>query len=515
MDKFDYIETSADGCLNAIIEMMDQQLDRQSIIRFIQYNKSFLVYENTCELCACIAIIEGYLVGLNDLEEGKLLFQNALSFFCGMNIVYFAYAKFQFLIGDLLKSRQILSSMLETQPLNQQVSTILKNVQNGKNSFGFENKRAFSKISYYWDNFSPSNPFQSVFNDKEQINESKFATPCKSLKREKILERCIKTPTLPPIVMMLSRGIYDDEDSSDHYKSFCKLNFSNIDVKEEVSVCKSPEAKIKRVPKTPRALVGPRRVAVNLESCENIEKNTSNKKANEIMKQTKESTSSNGSSATFDEVSTEPDKVQEFKKNLKVLLINNEAYWLAKLIGRGGSSFVYQVGDSSGNIKAVKEVSFKSKNEPSYKSFISEISILKNLRNPTHVVEIFDYEIGDGFLYMVMEFGSTDLCKLMNKKKLIPLEVAAYWNGILNAILYIHSNDVIHLDIKPENFILVEGTIKLIDFGISTSLHPGASCIYREILVGTLNYISPETLQNQSNSEQPLYKVIIINYFKN
>lgn len=52
--------------------------------------------------------------------------------------------------GDLLKSRQILSSMLETQPLNQQVSTILKNVQNGKNSFGFENKRAFSKISYYW-----------------------------------------------------------------------------------------------------------------------------------------------------------------------------------------------------------------------------------------------------------------------------------------------------------------------------------------------------------------------------
>ena len=78
------------------------------------------------------------------------------------------------------------------------------------------------------------------------------------------------------------------------------------------------------------------------------------------MKQTKESTSSNGSSATFDEVSTEPDKVQEFKKNLKVLLINNEAYWLAKLIGRGGSSFVYQVGDSSGNIKAVKEVSLYS-----------------------------------------------------------------------------------------------------------------------------------------------------------
>ena len=105
-----------------------------------------------------------------------------------------------------------------------------------------------------------------------------FATPCKSLKRwissqllylwyyfksiffyftrEKILERCIKTPTLPPMwdvsnklifssiclfsVMMLSRGIYDDEDSSDHYKSFCKLNFSNIDIKEEVSVCKSP-----------------------------------------------------------------------------------------------------------------------------------------------------------------------------------------------------------------------------------------------------------------------------------
>ena len=40
----------------------------------------------------------------------------------------------------------------------------------------------------------------------------------------------------------------------------------------------------------------------------------------------------------------------------------------------------------------------------------------------------------------------------------------------LLGLAHIHSCDVVHLDIKPENFLLVEGVLKIIDFGLAKKL---------------------------------------------
>ncbi len=45
-----------------------------------------------------------------------------------------------------------------------------------------------------------------------------------------------------------------------------------------------------------------------------------------------------------------------------------------------------------------------------------------------------------------------------------------YWQQMLEAVQTIHDARVIHSDLKPANFLSVEGVLKLIDFGIASGM---------------------------------------------
>lgn len=53
---------------------------------------------------------------------------------------------------------------------------------------------------------------------------------------------------------------------------------------------------------------------------------------------------------------------------------------------------------------------------------------------------------------------------------------------------------VIHADLKPANFLLVCGRLKLIDFGIASAISGDATSVVRSQAAGTYSYISPEAL---------------------
>ena len=69
---------------------------------------------------------------------------------------------------------------------------------------------------------------------------------------------------------------------------------------------------------------------------------------------------------------------------------------------------------------------------------------------------------------------------------------------VLSALTYLHELGIVHRDIKPENMLFEAKTklVKIIDFGISTTIKPEQSLTAR---VGTPYYIAPEVLCKNYN----------------
>jgi serine/threonine protein kinase len=52
------------------------------------------------------------------------------------------------------------------------------------------------------------------------------------------------------------------------------------------------------------------------------------------------------------------------------------------------------------------------------------------------------------------------------------------------AVATVHAQRIVHSDLKPANFLLVEGQLKLIDFGIAKAIQADTTSIARESQVG-------------------------------
>ena len=72
---------------------------------------------------------------------------------------------------------------------------------------------------------------------------------------------------------------------------------------------------------------------------------------------------------------------------------------------------------------------------------------------------------------------------------------------MLEAVQAIHELGVIHSDLKPSNFMVVNDEIKLIDFNISNDTHERTS-ITIQTECGTIEYMAPETFLTEDNNEK-------------
>ncbi|BBN02271.1 serine/threonine-protein kinase TTK/MPS1 [Marchantia polymorpha subsp. ruderalis] len=210
----------------------------------------------------------------------------------------------------------------------------------------------------------------------------------------------------------------------------------------------------------------------------------------------------------------------------KFFWVNDKRYQKLGMIGKGGSSEVYKVIDSEFSIYALKKITLGGRDHSTARGFYQEIEYLERLRGKRHIVQLIDCEVTDGFvveetcgdekiqedvcIYMVLEFGEIDLAGILSKRRKEMLEsneplddnwIRFYWKHMLSAVKTIHDERIVHADLKPANFLLVKGELKLIDFGIAKAIQTDTTHVVRDSQVGTLNYMSPEALIDNSKDE--------------
>ncbi|KAG9083303.1 Dual-specificity kinase, spindle pole body (SPB) duplication and spindle checkpoint function, partial [Ceratobasidium sp. 370] len=181
---------------------------------------------------------------------------------------------------------------------------------------------------------------------------------------------------------------------------------------------------------------------------------------------------------------------------------NKQEYTVIDCIGRGGSSKVYKVISPANKVYALKRVRLDSKvDEETMRGYVNEMQLLKRLDGNERIIKLIDSQAqgrGNRYLMMVMELGEIDLAKLLQERQgqlLQPHWIAIYWQQMLEAVQTIHEEKIVHSDLKPANFVLVKGSLKLIDFGIAKAIANDTTNIQREHQVGTLNYMSPESIE--------------------
>ncbi|ACF07478.1 serine/threonine protein kinase [Metamycoplasma arthritidis] len=190
---------------------------------------------------------------------------------------------------------------------------------------------------------------------------------------------------------------------------------------------------------------------------------------------------------------------------------------IIKQIGRGGFGTVFSaVHRASGKKFAVKVLTINGpRQQIVYKRFENEIKVIKRIKSK-NVVRLFGHYITPKESYMAMELvEGTDLKTQISKKRKIPLEEAIeYAKEICNGLIDIHKENVVHRDLKPSNILITyDGTIKLIDFGISLG-DDSLRLTDERKLIGSVQYVSPELVLKQAepSPQSDIYALGIVLY---
>ncbi|KAL0032168.1 hypothetical protein WJX77_008646 [Trebouxia sp. C0004] len=201
------------------------------------------------------------------------------------------------------------------------------------------------------------------------------------------------------------------------------------------------------------------------------------------------------------------------REDENTVIVRGNRYTKLECVGRGGSSKVFKVMAPNRKIFALKRIKLQGKDSEASKGFVDEITLLQRLRGKQNIIQLVDAEViqAEGTIYMVLEYGDIDLARLLAKHEQARREgggadeldenfIRLYWQQMLQAVQTIHEARIVHSDLKPANFLMVEGQLKLIDFGIAKAISSDTTSIARESQVGTLNYMSPEAILGGTNN---------------
>jgi len=160
-------------------------------------------------------------------------------------------------------------------------------------------------------------------------------------------------------------------------------------------------------------------------------------------------------------------------------------------LGEGAFGTVWRGVDKSNDEPvAIKQLNIYHEQGRSVKNYEHEVSIMRMINHP-NVLRVRDaYQEQRSVLLVLDYMDGGDLGDKMKESALQAKEMAAYWMyQVCAAIQAMHTAGLIHRDVKPDNFMIANGILKLSDFGLAMAVpqngRMGQKC-------GTPAFMAPE-----------------------
>ena len=193
-----------------------------------------------------------------------------------------------------------------------------------------------------------------------------------------------------------------------------------------------------------------------------------------------------------------------------------DRYALRRLVGRGGMANVYEAQDLQSQQNVAVKV-FKREDEELLRRFIREARLMASLHHE-HLVRIIDSGEsqldGDTRYYIVMPFLDGGTLRARIRRSPLSLAEACYaLRAIASALDYIHSQGIIHRDIKASNVLLdANGECYLTDFGIARVTGDVTQLTSTGDVLGTVDYVAPELYEadRRADARSDLYSLGVL-----
>eukprot|EP00735_Rhodelphis_limneticus_P002577 TRINITY_DN1348_c0_g1::TRINITY_DN1348_c0_g1_i1::g.19964::m.19964 TRINITY_DN1348_c0_g1::TRINITY_DN1348_c0_g1_i1::g.19964 ORF type:complete len:631 (-),score=155.64,sp/Q6P3R8/NEK5_HUMAN/45.70/2e-64,Pkinase/PF00069.20/2e-64,Ins134_P3_kin/PF05770.6/1.9e-61,Pkinase_Tyr/PF07714.12/3.9e-42,Pkinase_Tyr/PF07714.12/2e+03,ATP-grasp_4/PF13535.1/0.00098,Kinase-like/PF14531.1/0.0011,Kinase-like/PF14531.1/8.3e+02,Kdo/PF06293.9/0.37 TRINITY_DN1348_c0_g1_i1:418-2310(-) len=173
-------------------------------------------------------------------------------------------------------------------------------------------------------------------------------------------------------------------------------------------------------------------------------------------------------------------------------------------LGRGayGAAFLVERA-SDGALVVCKEVNIGLMSQQERDDALAEAKVLQSLHHP-NIISFIDMFIQGPYLNIVMEYSDGGTLQERIQKRFSPFsepEILKCFTSIVQALSHIHSNRVLHRDLKSENiFLTKQNEVKLGDFGLARVLSSKSN--FAQTVCGTPFNLSPEICQGMPYNEK-------------